>query len=600
MGKKLLLSVAGGLIALTGFFGLQSAQADGYPANCGPSAVIKCGAYNQSELTARIKPDAQALYTKLGIGVNVYLAKDGVVYPDGTIKVDGKVVATDAMTFGRVKRNASDTPLTAGGTTFWKHSITGAAIHRPVDAFVFLDHNGKFTGAVIKMCGNPVVAVATAKPDAKCDLLSVAKIDRTRFKFTAKASTQDGAKITGYSIVVKRGSTTVDTTSITSASGTVTEEATYSTPGDYSATLTVKTTVGDKTGASCKTTFTVEPEPVAACKNLTSTITNRNHYRLDASASAENGATISGYKYEIRDTSSNIVVVSETVNTTANSSSIGGDLPAGKYSASVVVKTSLGERNGEQCITEFEIEEEPKYVEVCELDSMKIVTIKEEEFDASKHSTDPRDCVKDIEVCDLDSMQVITIKEDEFDSSKHSKDLSDCDEPGEITVCDLDTKKIVTIKEDQFDSSKHSTDLSDCYTEVCDLDSMEIITIKEEDFDATKHSRTLSDCDVVMVKVCDLSTNTIIEVDSTEANNEGYTTDLTQCEKIKVCDPDTGKIITVYKSQADDYEDENSASCKDEPVTELPETGLADTIGSIIGLGSLTAATYYYATSRRS
>lgn len=566
MRKKLLLIVTGGLIAIGGFFGLQSAQADGYPANCGTSAVVKCGAYNQTELTARIKPDAQALYTKLGIGVNVYLAKAGVVYPDGTIKVDGKVVATNAMTFGRVKRNASDTTISAGGTTFYKHSITGAAILRPVDAFVFLDHNGKFTGAVIKMCGNPVVAVATAKPEATCDLLSVDKIERTKFKFTAKASTKDGAKITGYSIVVKRGSSTVDTFNITSASGTVTQEATYSTPGDYSAEVTVKTTLGDKRSNKCKTTFTVEPEPVAMCKTLTKTITNRNHYKLDAKSSVENGATISGYRYEIKNTSNNSVVVSKTINSTSTTSSIEGDLPAGSYAASVVVLTSLGERNGEQCATNFEIEEEPK----------------------------------DIEVCDLNSMKVITIKENEFDASKHSRDLSDCDEPKDITVCDLASKTFITIKEDEFDASKHSTDPADCDTKVCDLDSKEIITIRDEDFDASKHSRDLSDCDIVMVKVCDLSSNTVIEVDSSEADNEGYTTDLTQCEKIKVCDPSTGDIIKVYKSEAGDYEDVNSASCKETPpATELPKTGLADTIGSIIGIGSLTAATYYYATSRR-
>lgn len=73
--------------------------------------------------------------------------------------------------------------------------------------------------------------------------------------------------------------------------------------------------------------------------------------------------------------------------------------------------------------------------------------------------------VKKITVCELDTKKIVTINESDFDSKKHSKNLADCAEtpaPGEITVCELDTKKIVTIAEDKYDSSKYSKDLSDC------------------------------------------------------------------------------------------------------------------------------------------
>lgn len=74
--------------------------------------------------------------------------------------------------------------------------------------------------------------------------------------------------------------------------------------------------------------------------------------------------------------------------------------------------------------------------------------------------------VKQIEVCDLETKKIITIKESDFDSSKHSKDLNDCKEttPGDIIVCDLTTNKVITIKEDQFNANKHSKDLNDCKT----------------------------------------------------------------------------------------------------------------------------------------
>jgi LPXTG-motif cell wall-anchored protein len=83
----------------------------------------------------------------------------------------------------------------------------------------------------------------------------------------------------------------------------------------------------------------------------------------------------------------------------------------------------------------------------------------------AKVNCDKPPVVKNIEVCELDTKNVITIREDQFDSSKHSKNLADCvetPEVGEITVCEVETGKIVNIKEDAFDSNVHSKDLTDC------------------------------------------------------------------------------------------------------------------------------------------
>ncbi|HRF28289.1 MAG TPA: LPXTG cell wall anchor domain-containing protein [Candidatus Saccharibacteria bacterium] len=74
--------------------------------------------------------------------------------------------------------------------------------------------------------------------------------------------------------------------------------------------------------------------------------------------------------------------------------------------------------------------------------------------------------VKYIQVCELASKKIVSIKETDFDSSKYSKDLKDCAEkppvPGEIVVCEIATKKVITIKEDEFDSNVHSKVLTDC------------------------------------------------------------------------------------------------------------------------------------------
>lgn len=80
-----------------------------------------------------------------------------------------------------------------------------------------------------------------------------------------------------------------------------------------------------------------------------------------------------------------------------------------------------------------------------------------------------------------------------------------------------------------------------------------------------------------MVKVCDLDDKTVKTVtkDEYEANKDRYTTDLTKCDKV---------------------EEEAPA---EEEVTELPRTGLASMLTSVLGLGALTTAAYYYITSRR-
>ncbi|MGH7218353.1 MAG: LPXTG cell wall anchor domain-containing protein, partial [Candidatus Microsaccharimonas sp.] len=123
----------------------------------------------------------------------------------------------------------------------------------------------------------------------------------------------------------------------------------------------------------------------------------------------------------------------------------------------------------ENCKGSFKVKDvPPKDIKVCELATKKIITIKETDFDASKHSKNLKDCetviVKDIKVCELATKKIITIKETDFDASKHSKNLADCKEtpPAKIEVCDITTKTIVTINEADFDANKHTTDLSKC------------------------------------------------------------------------------------------------------------------------------------------
>lgn len=131
---------------------------------------------------------------------------------------------------------------------------------------------------------------------------------------------------------------------------------------------------------------------------------------------------------------------------------------------------NVGDLNGSTAIyiqwqAKVNCEQPPKEIQVCELATKKIITIKENQFDATKHSKNLSDCAKtpgDITVCELATKKIVTIKEDQFDSSKHSKNLADCAAPGSMVVCELETGDVVTIKEDQFDSEVYSRNLTDC------------------------------------------------------------------------------------------------------------------------------------------
>ena len=83
--------------------------------------------------------------------------------------------------------------------------------------------------------------------------------------------------------------------------------------------------------------------------------------------------------------------------------------------------------------------------------------------------------------------------------------------------------------------------------------------------------------------------------------------DLPPKGKVRVCDPASGNIIEVDQGQEGNYKPIDSPECKDEPTvdtpetpTELPETGPAEAVMSLIGAMSLVGASAYYVASRRS
>ena len=324
-----------------------------------------------------------------------------------------------------------------------------------------------------------------------------------------------------------------------------------------------------------------KPPVKYVCDTLKIDQIDRTNFKFTTNYTAEN-ATFKSVTYTIRNASGAVV---DTKTSTSNTLTY-TRTQAGAYTVQATVTFTV---NGTDktatsagCKGEFKVKELPKDITVCELATKKIITIKETEFDSSKHSKNLDDCkevVKKIDVCELATKKIISINEKDFDATKHSKNLEDCKEkpPVKIDVCELATKKIISINEKDFDASKHSKNLADCKEvvkkiKVCELSSKQIVYINEKDFDSSKHSKNLEDCKEkppVKIEVCDLTSKKIVTINENDFDATKHTKDLSKCEETPVTPP------------------------------ELPQTGAGESIVAIFGLGAMIASIAYYVASRR-
>ncbi len=113
-------------------------------------------------------------------------------------------------------------------------------------------------------------------PSALCHALTITPIERTKFKFAASSKLENGATISKYTFVVRKSNASgeiVLTKTVNSTSATVeTEILELKQSGDYYVSVTVATSLGDKTAPNCTGTFkVVPPEKCVVNPNLPAT-----------------------------------------------------------------------------------------------------------------------------------------------------------------------------------------------------------------------------------------------------------------------------------------------------------------------------------------
>lgn len=219
----------------------------------------------------------------------------------------------------------------------------------------------------------------------------------------------------------------------------------------------------------------------------------------------------------------------------------------------------------------------PEKVKACNTETGAIEMVEKGKENTAPYTTDLSKCVK-VDACNTETGVIEKVLPGKANTPPHTTDLSKCDEeePEMVEACNTKTGVIEEVEKGKENVAPHTTDLSKCE--------------KPE-----------------MVKACNTETGIIENVEKSKANTAPYSTDLSLCDKVKVCDETTGDIIFVPKADEDKYGPVDSDKCVETPVTpevpetpsELPTTGAADVLQAILGVGSLTAAGYYYIASRR-
>lgn len=436
--SKLKIVAVSLIVAVAGFIGVGLIQGDIAKAEsreCGDNSIIRCGAMSASELKSEYAKNERGLkkiYSHYNIdAADIAVsssAKTGYVHTNGTVTVDGKVVATNAKTVGRSgslggkKVKISDSLSVYEGADRLKSKLA---------VFVFFNKDGTYKSAIIKVCGNPVPATPVKpkpKPVYKCDSLTANAISRTEYEFTTAATAKDGASIVNYTYNFGDGKT--------ATTGKTTRHA-YAAPGTYKVTVKVNVKVDGKTvvaPGTCETTVTVKKENCP--------IPGKEEYPKDSPECKEDKPTIDitkvvndveHVKVAVNEVFTYKIVVRNTGNVTLKDAVVTDKAPA----EVTLLKASEGTITANtwaHTIAELGVGQSKTYT----------ITAKYGAYAAGTHVNN---------VC-VDTPTVPGSPDDCDDAST---------ETGEkIKVCDTDTNSIVEIEKSEFDESHMTTDYSKC------------------------------------------------------------------------------------------------------------------------------------------
>lgn len=264
-------------------------------------------------------------------------------------------------------------------------------------------------------CKPPVVVKYT------CDNLKVVTVDRTHFKFST-TYTQQNATFKSATYVIKNAAgTTVDTKTV---NGTTNLDYTQPTVGKYTVqstlTFTVNGTTKTVTSNGCKGAFEVPKLPEHPGVSIEKTVNGKKAVQVAVNApftyelKVKNTGDVALTNVKVTDPApANVEFLKADVGTIANNawsytipSLKVGETKSFKITAKVTKEVSGAIKNT-ACVDAPAVPGNP------------------DDCDTATVTVPP---AGEITVCELATKQIITIKENAFDAAKHSKNLDDCKE----------------------------------------------------------------------------------------------------------------------------------------------------------------------------
>ena len=279
----------------------------------------------------------------------------------------------------------------------------------------------------------PVLAYGHGKlnceqPAATCDALQIDKIDRTKFTLIGHASTKGNASIKSYVFSVSKAGKTVVTRTVKTSGNTARTTVTETKPGTYHVRLTVKTSLGDRSGAHCVKTFTVKPKVVTPHPGVDITklvnhkkeVTVANNETFTYQLGVRNTGDVDLKNVKVTDTPENGVTLVSAAKGTIQNNTWSYTIPklaVGQtlyFNLQAKVPTMSGVvLDNKACVNAPEVPGNPD-----DCDHAKVKVPKPEEK---------------LEVCELSTKKIVVITESDFDESVYSSDLTKCNEAETVT-----------------------------------------------------------------------------------------------------------------------------------------------------------------------
>ena len=282
--------------------------------DCGTNSIIPCGYSDPADLINKLNSNASYRDIEAQVGHLspsdyarfVSSAKAGTAFKDGTIVVDGRVVATDVWSLGRhANSNYPQVPYNVDGQTLYASADTAVMIHDSIPVFVLFNAQGEMQAAIMTPCGNPITTFKPVKPNYSCDALQMSATGKlNEYSFSSAASAGNGASINHVVYDFGDGSATV---SQDSPSTKVTHA--YTKAGNWTAKVTVYVNLpaGGSTviapAGQCVKSVKVEA-PFFTCSYLQVTMPNESNklaYHFSLKATAGNGATFTSVDFDFGD-----------------------------------------------------------------------------------------------------------------------------------------------------------------------------------------------------------------------------------------------------------------------------------------------------------